>query len=94
MKARGCADGRPQQKLYSKEDAASPTVKTKSVLLTAVIEAIERRHVAVADIPQAFLKAFLPDETIMRLEGVLADIMIKIDPDKYGPKSTKTFNNS
>ena len=45
---------------------------------------------AIADIPQAFLKAYLPDETIMRLEGVLADTMIQIDPEKYGPMATKT----
>ena len=90
IKTRLCADGRPQREIYSKEDAASPTVKTESVMLTAAIDAIQHRYVAVADIPQAFLKAFLPDETIMRLEGVLADTMIKIDSLKYGPMATKT----
>lgn len=69
IKTRLCADGRPQHEIYSKEDAASPTVKTKSVLLTAVIEAMEQRFVAVADIPQAFLKAFLSDKTINAVGG-------------------------
>jgi hypothetical protein len=34
IKARACADGRPQRLLYDKSDALSPTVKTESVLLT------------------------------------------------------------
>jgi hypothetical protein len=41
IKGRGCADGRKQRLYMTKEDAASPTVATKAVFLTAVIDARE-----------------------------------------------------
>ena len=65
IKARLCADGRPQRKLYQKNDAASPTVKTESVLLTAVEEAEEGRDVAVVAAPRArrACAAFGPQQT-------------------------------
>ena len=89
IKARTCADGRPQRLLYEKIDATSPTVKTESVILTSVIDAMEGRDVAVCDIPGAFLRAFLDEDVYMVMEGVLADIMIQIAPDVYGPTATK-----
>ena len=84
-----CADGRPQRKLYQKNDAASPTVKTESVMLTAVQEADEGRDVAVVDIPGAFLNAYLEEVVYMRLEGVVADTLIMIAPEVYGPMANK-----
>ena len=92
IKARLCADGRPQRFLYEKTDAASPTVKTESVLLTAVQEADENRDVCVADIPGAFLNAYLKEVVHMRLEGVLADALIAVDPELYGPAAFKDKN--
>jgi hypothetical protein len=41
IKGRGCADGRKQRAYTAREDAASPTVATESVFLTAVIDALE-----------------------------------------------------
>jgi hypothetical protein len=55
IKGRACADGRKQRKKINREDAASPTVATKSVFITAVIESHKGRHVAVFDIPGAYL---------------------------------------
>ena len=89
IKGRLCADRRPQQKLYQKNDAASPTVKTESVMLTAVQEADEGRDVAVVDIPGAFLNAYLEEVVYMRLEGVVADALIMIAPEVYGPMANK-----
>jgi hypothetical protein len=43
IKERACADGRPQRLLCEKHEAASPTVKTDSVILTSVIDASEER---------------------------------------------------
>ena len=90
IKARACADGRPQRKIYKKEDASSPTVKTESVILSAVQDAMENRDVAVADIPGAFLNAYLDDLVHMRLEGILADALIQLDPNLYGPAASNT----
>jgi hypothetical protein len=43
IKARTMADGRTQRAFINKEDAASPTVMIESILLTATIEAKEKR---------------------------------------------------
>ena len=42
VKGRGCADGRKQRGFIPKEDAASPTVSTEAVFITAVVGAGER----------------------------------------------------
>ena len=52
IKARHCANGSKQRKWINPEDAASPTVMTDSILLTAGIEAKEGRDVATWDIPK------------------------------------------
>ena len=88
IKAKTCADGRPQHYLYDKMEASSPTVKTESVLLSAVIDATEDRYIAVCDIPGAFLRAYLDEDVHMMMEGALADLMIKVAPDMYGPTAT------
>jgi hypothetical protein len=45
------------QRIYTnKEDAASPTVMTKSILLTSTIEAKEKQYVMTVDIPNAFVQ--------------------------------------
>ena len=55
IKGRGCADGRKQQDWISKEDTSSPTMSTEGLMLLCMIDAIEGREVATADIPGAFL---------------------------------------
>jgi hypothetical protein len=54
IKGRTVAGGNRQGGFITKEDATSPTVTTESILLTAVIDALENRDVAVVDIPNAF----------------------------------------
>ena len=41
MKARMCADGRPQQEGTMKQESSSPTASLESAMLTAVIDAME-----------------------------------------------------
>ena len=41
IKGRGCADGRKQRAYITKEESTAPTVSTKAVFLTAVIDAME-----------------------------------------------------
>ena len=57
VKARGCADGRPQRAYADKSESSSPTVATESIVLTCAIHAMENRAVAVIDIPGAFMQA-------------------------------------
>eukprot|EP00978_Attheya_sp_CCMP212_P032460 scaffold126826_cov58-Attheya_sp.AAC.1 len=56
IKARGCADGRKQREHTTKEEASSPTVAIESLMLACVIDAKEKRDVAVVDIPGAFMQ--------------------------------------
>jgi len=57
IKGRGCTDGRKQRAYTAKEDAASPTMATEAVFLTAIIDAMEGQEVAVFDVPGAFMQA-------------------------------------
>ena len=69
---------------YEKSDGTAPTVSTDSVLITAAMEAGERRDVATLDIPGAFLNTDLDDEdTIMLLRGRMVELMVQIDPKLY-----------
>jgi hypothetical protein len=56
VKGCGCADGRKQHRYTDRADAASPTVATEAVFLTAIINALENRDIAVIDIPGAFMQ--------------------------------------
>ena len=53
------------------------------MLITAVIDAIENRDVAIADVPGAFLTADLDEEVIMLLDGELAELMEAVSPSTY-----------
>ena len=48
---KGRADGRKQRAYTDKDLAAAPTAATEAVILTAVIDAMERRCVAVIGVP-------------------------------------------
>ena len=76
IKGQGCADGRKQRAYIDKEDSASPTVATDSVFITAVIDALERRVVAVADIPGAFMHSDMDPGVYMRLTGLMAELLL------------------
>ena len=55
----------------------------ESLLLTCVIDARENRDVAVVDIPGAFMQVDMDELVYMRLDGKMAEIMIRIDPQVY-----------
>jgi len=64
-------------------------------MLSVVIDAKEQREVTVVDIPNVFIqtnneKLKSPHETdIMKVKGSLADVLVEIDHDTYGPYLTK-----
>jgi hypothetical protein len=86
VKGRMVAGGNKQRDTIDKQDASSPTAALESVLLTAVIDAKEKRDMAVIDIPNAFVQTRLEDDNdkaIMRLRGKLAELMVKVAPEIY-----------
>ena len=56
IKGRGCADGRKQWAYITKEQSTSPTIPTKAVFLTAVVDAWENWKVTVLEVPGAFMQ--------------------------------------
>jgi len=92
IKGRTVAGGNKQRDYISKDDASLPMVATEAVLLTCIIDAKEGRDVAVIDIPNAFIQTRVQDEkdvALIRIQGVLVDILLLIAPDVYGPYVTE-----
>ena len=83
IKGRGCADGRKQRLYKTKEETSSPTVRTESLLLSCVIDAKERRQVITCDVPGAFMQVDIDEVVHIRLEGALAELLTKVDPELY-----------
>jgi len=83
IKAKGCADGRSQREYTTKAEASSPTVSLEAMMMSCAIDAKEGRHVAVTDIPGAFLHADMEDDVHMLLEGTIAELIVKLNPTLY-----------
>jgi hypothetical protein len=81
IKGRTVADGRSQRAKYAKEDITSPTVSNDALMMTFMIDALERREVATADVPGAYLHADMDDFTLLKLVGQSVDIMCKTNPE-------------
>jgi hypothetical protein len=83
IKGRGCADGRKQRRFIPKEDASAPTVAIESVMMSCAIDAKEERDVATVDIPGAFMQADMDEVVHVKLEGTMAELMVRLDPKLY-----------
>ncbi len=86
LKGRTVAGGNIQRDYISKEDASLPTIATEAVLLLCIIDAKEERDVTVIDIPNAFIQMQVEDEedmAIIKICGVLVDILVQIAPNVY-----------
>jgi hypothetical protein len=83
IKARGCADGRPQREYISKDESSSPTVSIYALMTSCLMDAIEGRKVATCDIPGAFLQADWPAERdcYLKFEGAMVSMICDIDPE-------------
>jgi hypothetical protein len=63
-----------------------PTAATEAVLLSCIINAEEGRDVAAINIPTALIQTRVEDEgdmVIIKIRGVLVDILVQIAPDVY-----------
>ena len=56
IKGQTVSGGNKQCTFIPKEDSSSPTVNTKSALLTSIADSEENRYVAIIDILNAFIK--------------------------------------
>lgn len=87
IKGRGCAGGRPQRDYMSKKETSLPTVETEALLLTCTVDAV--RDVATCDIPGAFMQSNMKGKIVMKLEGVMAEAILKIEPKQYSQYTVK-----
>jgi len=71
INARGFADGQSQRDYMTKTETSSPTVSLEASMLSCAIDTKEGRHVAVTDIPGAFLHAVMDQDVHMLLEGTI-----------------------
>ncbi len=69
IKGRMVANRRKQRRYTGNLEVTSPTVISDSIMLTATIEAAERRGVIVLDLPGAFLSADMDKLDHMVLRG-------------------------
>ncbi len=76
VKGWACINGAPQRACISKEEAASPTVSTKSTFITAAIAASKRRKVGCYNILSAFVNTDVDEDVLMVLKGELVDMMV------------------
>ncbi len=83
IKGRACVYCAPQWAYIPKDEAASPTLSTESIFITALIAAKEQRKVQCYDVPSAFVNTNVDEEVIMVLKGELAEMMIQIAPKVY-----------
>ncbi len=83
VKARSCANSNPQREHIAKEEAAAPTVVLESVFLISKIDAKENREEVTINIPGAFLHVDNKDYVIMKMVGMLAELMVKTNPKMY-----------
>jgi hypothetical protein len=83
INACSCADGSNQCEHIAKDKATSPTVSSDAIFIQATIFANEGHDVATCNIPGAFLHADNPEFFLMRLDGILAKLMVTIAPNIY-----------
>ena len=55
----------------------------EAMMMSCAIDAREGRHMAVTDIPGAFLHSDIEDDVHMLLEGTIAELVVKLDLNLY-----------
>jgi hypothetical protein len=90
IKGRMVYNGKPLREWLSREDSVSPTAALESIMLTAIIDAHEERDVMTCDILNEFIQALMPkvkdgDERVMKITGVLVDMLVELNPELHGP---------
>jgi len=83
IKARMCANGSTQREYIDRDDAASPTTSTDSILITSVIDAKQGRDVMTVDVQNAFVQCKVNqingERIVMKIRGALVDILVDLD---------------
>jgi hypothetical protein len=79
----GSADGRRQRETTTKEQASSPIVAIESVMILCTIDAHKKQFISTVDVPGAFKQVNMDETVHMRIEGPMAELLIRLDPELY-----------
>ena len=90
IKGRTVVDGRKQLDLYNKAEVSSPALSLEGFVSTLVVDAAEERHVVIADVAGAFLKARMDDFVVVRLQGPAVEALLKINKNKHNDEIIET----
>ena len=94
VKGRLVAGGDRQRPYMDKSDVGSPTCATESIMLSALIDAHEGKHVATVDVPNAFVQTNLDETIIVKLRGQVAAFLLSRCPHIYGKYAIITSTNN
>ena len=86
MKARGCANGRPQREYITEEKSSSPTLSLYALIGLCLMDAMGGRKLTTVNIPGAFLKGDWPQDEhpgYIMFKGIMVNIICKIDPSYH-----------
>ena len=88
IKGRTAHDGKPMREWLSQEESAIPMASTEGLFLTAMIDAHEKRDMMTNNVPNAYIQVPMEippgkERIMMKITGVLVDILIKISPETY-----------
>jgi hypothetical protein len=83
LKAWVCANGSTQCTHIAKEEATAPTVTSDTIFIQSIIFAHKGCDIATCDIPSAFLQVDNSDCVLICLDGILAELMVKVGPFMY-----------
>ena len=79
IKGSTVADGRPQQKIFSKDETTLPTVLLEVLLMSLMVDTKEERDVGTADGGGAFLHRDMDDFVILKMVGNAVNIMCRVN---------------
>jgi hypothetical protein len=89
VKGRNFANGSTQREYVGRDEAASPTAVTESIIITSVIDAKEGRDIMRVDFPNAFVQTGdsknKEERIIMKIQGTLVDMLLELNYEKYLP---------
>jgi len=64
----------------TKEGNSAPTVSIEVLILACLIDAMEERDIAIVEIPGAFIQADMNDTVHLKMECMLAELLVKVYP--------------
>ena len=90
IKSKTCDNRSVQRAWIQKEEIWITTSYMESIMLASVMDTKEDRDVATKDITNLFIQTPIyrkpgEEKIIMKIKGVLVNMLVQTDPEKYGP---------